>query len=199
MGGTTAFRTHVIPGVAGKVLESPSRMINAIHSLTRTVSYESAIAGQAYRVAANEGRFGDDLARRINQLTTNPTEEMMGTAVNEANENALMQRAPYGSLTAAMSRITNAGFAVPDIPLPGGHSIPMGTLRPLKFIDPFVSISSNVINSAIVKRTPLGLLSPDMRADLSGANGTAAFDRAAGRMLAGTSFYLMAGGWPPRG
>ena len=200
-------RQHIIPnpevgGIKipiGTVIESPSRLVGAIHSFTRTTSYESSIAAQAYRTAAREGLTGDRLAARINFLTERPTDEMMAAAVKEANENALMQRPAYGSMTAAIQRITNAGFAVPNIPLPGGHSIPMGTLRPLKFVDPFVAISSNIMKSAIVQRTPLGLLSPEMRADLSGANGTLAFDRSAGRMLAGTSFYLMAGGLAAEG
>lgn len=198
----TSFRTGVIPNPEiggakipiGTVLESPSRMVAAIHSLSRTVSYEGSVAGQAYRIAANEGRTGDDLARRINQLTTTPTDEMMAAAVGEANETALMQRAPYRGFTSAVQRLTNFG-----VPLGDAGPLPLGTLRPLKFVDPFVAISTNVIKSAIVQRTPVGLFSREIRADLSGANGTAAFDRAAGRMLAGTSFYLMAGGLAAEG
>lgn len=186
-------RQHVIPGVAGRVIESPSRVIAAIHSWSRTTSYETSIAAQAYRIATNEGLSGDRKAARINFLTGRPTDEMMEAAVTEANENALMQRAPYRSLTSAVQRVTNWGIPVNV----GGVSL--GTLRPLKYIDPFVAISSNVIKSAVGQRTPLGLLSPEIRADLSGAKGTLAFDRAAGRMLAGTSFYLLAGGLAAEG
>ena len=146
-------RIHVIPGVAGTVIESPSRVIAAIHSWSRTTGYEGSIAGQAYRGAAQEGLAGEPMAARINQLTTTPTEEMMAAARKEANENALMQRAPYGSFTSAVQRITNWGVVLPDL-----GSLPLGTLRPLKFVDPFVAISSNVLKSAIVQRTPLGIL-----------------------------------------
>ena len=187
-------RQHVIPGIAGRIIESPSRLIAAIHSWSRVTSYETSIAAQAYRTAVSEGLSGERMAARINFLTEGPTDEMMEAAVKEANENALMQRAPYGSFTGAVQRITNWGVRIPDV-----AGVPMGTLRPLKFIAPFVSISSNVIRSAIGERTPLGLLSPEIRADLSGANGTLAFDRAAGKMLAGTSFYLMAGGLAAEG
>ena len=203
----TAFGKGVIPnpeigGIkvpVGTVLEGPSRIVTGLHTLTRVVGYETSIGGQAYRIAAGEGLAGEPLAARIADLTANPTEAMMKEAVGEATENAMMQRAPYGGITSSIQKITNAGVAFSDIPLPGGRSIPLGILRPLKFVDPFVAISSNIINAAIVRRTPLGILSTQIRDDLSGRNGGVAFDKAAGRMLAGTSFYIMAGGLAAEG
>lgn len=193
----TPFNKGVIPNPAGipigTVLEGPSRVVTALHSFTRVQGYTTSISRQAYRIAAGEGLTGNRLAARIYQLTQDPTEEMMAEAVGEANENAMMRRAPYQSITNAIQQITNAGIRFPDIPLPGDHALPLGTLRPLKFIDPFVSISMNVIDSSIVRRTPVGLLSPQIRDDLMGRNGGAAFDKAAGRMLAGTAFYVLAG------
>jgi hypothetical protein len=69
----------------------------------------------------------------------------------------------------------------------------------LKFIDPFVHISSNIINQSIVQRTPFGILSAQVRADLLGHNGNIAADTAAARMLAGTALSLMFGGLAAEG
>jgi hypothetical protein len=189
----TAYGKGAIPGVAGTVLQAPSRVVTGLHSFTRVFSYETSIAGQAYRVATHEGLTGNAFEARVNQLTTSPTQEMMAEAIENANENAMMRRSPFGALSSIINRATNWGVEMPDIPTPFG-AVPMGTLRPFKYIDPFVRISSNVLDSSIVRRTPFGLLSPQVRADLSGANGARAFDQAAGRMLAGTMFYAAAGG-----
>ena len=187
------FRTRVIPGIAGTVLESPGRLINAIHALSRTAGYTRSIAAQAYRTAAEEGRAGDDLAARIRALTVDPTEDMMRRAIAEAGEDAMMQKAPYGSLRQRFASLVDAGVALPDVPLPGGRTLPLGTLRPLRFVDPFVTITANIMDSALVERTPVGLLSPRIRDDLLGRNGGAAQDLAAGRMIAGSALMLLGG------
>ena len=109
-----------------------------------------------------------------------------------------MQRAPYGSFTSAVQQITNWGVVLPD-PCRVA-SLPLGTLRPLKFVDPFVAISSNILKSCdCCSALRLDCWRPMIRADLREPNGTLAFDRAAGRMLAGTSFYIMAGGLAAEG
>ncbi len=54
-------------------------------------------------------------------------------------------------------------------------------------------ISSNVVKQSIVQRTPFGLLSNEIRADLLGRNGTVAADTAAARMLAGTALSILFG------
>jgi hypothetical protein len=80
-----------------------------------------------------------------------------------------------GEFTKALSRLTNARIL--GVPL-------------LKFIDPFVHISSNIIEQSIVQRTPIGILAPEIRADLMGRNGTIAQDTAAARMLVGTAMSV---------
>ena len=197
--GYAFSRGQIIPGPVGTVIKSPQRMIAAIHTLTRVTSERMYRSAQAYRGATQEGLSGEKFAARVAYLEANPTEEMQQAGIVFSNENALMQRAPYSSLTSILQRATNLGVHLPEVPLPGGQSFPLGTLRPLKFIDPFVAISSNILKGAILERSPVGLLSPRMWQDLSGRNGTLAFDRAAGRMLAGTSFYIMAGGLAAEG
>jgi hypothetical protein len=75
----------------------------------------------------------------------------------------------------------------------------MGTLRPIKFIEPFVQIAGNIQKAAFGRSTPLGLFHADVRDDLAMRNGGAAFDRTAGKMLAGTSFMIAAGSIAAKG
>lgn len=184
----TGFRPQVIPGLAGKVIESPGRLINGLHTLSRTVADTRSTAQQAYRIASNEGLEGTEFRARVEELTANPTEDMMKEAVDEANKGAMMQRAPYGSLRYHMRALVDVGVKFPDL-----GPLPLGTLRPFRFIDPFVNITSNIIDNTLVQRTPLGLLSRDIRDDLLGRNGGAAQDITAGKMIAGTSLLVLGG------
>lgn len=165
----------------GSTLRLPGRAIAVIHSFFRTGSYSMEKYAYAYRTAANEGLTGNKFAARIADIATNPTQEMMDKFTTAATESTLMGSG--GQLTKAMSRLTNASV---DLPL-------LGETKPLKFIDPFVHIGSNIIDQAIVQRTPVGILSKSMRDDLLGRNGAEVRDFAQARMLAGTSLGILGG------
>jgi hypothetical protein len=183
----------------GTTLEVPGRLVAALHSFNWTTFYSQSIAGEAFRIARREGLTGDAFSRRIAGLTENPTTEMVEGASRDANVGALMQRPDHDSTMGVISRLMNIGVRVPDIPLPGGRSFPMGTLRPLKFVDPFVQIAGNIIGGAFMRGTPLALFSQAVRDDLSMKNGPVAFDRTGGRILAGTSFMIASGGLAAEG
>lgn len=184
----TAFRQRVIPGKTGAVIEVPGRLINGLHTLSRTVANTRSLAQQAYRLASEEGLSGNAFKARVAELTTDPTKEMMTRAIDEANRGAMMQRAPYGSLRHHLRAIVDVGIKFPDL-----GPLPLGTLRPFRFVDPFVNITSNIIDNTLVERTPLGILSTHVRDDLLGRNGGAAQDLAAGKMIAGSSLMLLGG------
>lgn len=183
----------------GTVLESPGRLIAALHSFNWTTFYSQSIAGQAFRQAMLEKLDGQPFANRVASLTQAPTDAMIEQGSADANGGALMQRPAYDSLMGTVSRLTNWGVKVPDLPLPSGASLPMGTLRPLKYIDPFVQIQANIQKAAFGRGTPLALFSQVVRDDLSMKSGGVAFDRTAGRILAGTSFMIAAGGLAAEG
>lgn len=191
--------TGGIPGVAGKVIESPSRMVAALHSFNWTTFYSQSISGQAFRQAIAEKLEGQAFSARVAELTQAPTEVMIKEASNDASSGALVTRPAYDSLMGNLSRVTNWGVKVPDVPLGGNSSIPMGTLRPLKYIDPFIQIQANVMKAAFGRGTPLALFSQDVRDDLSMKNGGVAFDRTAGKILAGTGLMIAAGGLASQG
>lgn len=165
----------------GDLARLPGRGVATIHSFFRAVGYSTEINGQEYRQAYNEGYRGDVLPQRIADMRLQRTPEQMEIARNEASEQTLM--AAGGKFTQMLSRFTNSAVKLPLL----------GETRILKFVDPFVSISSAIINQALIKRTPLGFLAPTMRADIMGTNGPIAADRALSRMLVGSSLAVTAG------
>lgn len=166
----------------GSAIRAPGRAIAAIHSFFRTMNYLREGAADAYRTALNEGLSGNQFYGRIGDIRQNPTPEQMERWRYGATETTLMGQG--GAFTQALGKLINTKVSLPIL----------GEFAPLKFIDPFVHISSNIIKQSIVERTPFGILSSEMRADLMGKNGNIAQDTAQARMLVGTSLSLLFGG-----
>ena len=171
----------------GSIIRSPARAIAAIHSFFRTVNYSMDKASIAYRTATDEGLIGNAFDARVADIVQNPSEEIMSQERNTATNLTLMGEG--GEFTKAISKLTNASVSLPIL----------GQTKLLKFIDPFVHIGSNVIDQSILQRTPVGLLSSQIRADLSGANGVIARDFAASRMIVGTALAMTIGGLASEG
>lgn len=161
----------------GDLARLPSRFLSAVDSYFKATNYSMDIAAQAYRAAATAGLEGEAFTARVAYLRANPTPEMMQAAIAETQALTLMGRG--GEFTRRLSQLV-------------GYEMP-GGLKPLKFVDPFVRVASNIINETMMKRSPLGVLSPEIRKDLSGANGTIAQDKAMARMLVGTATAVTAG------
>lgn len=176
----TVRGVNVLP--VGSVVRSPGRFIAAIHSFFRSVNYSMEKNAQAYRMAAGEGLSGDDLAARVGDLRDNPPEALMESARDVSTQLTLMGQG--SQFVQALGKLTNTEI----------FGFPL-----LKFVDPFVHIAGNVMDQSIVQRTPLGLLAPEIRADLSGANGTIAQDKTAAKMLVGTALSVAFGGLAARG
>ena len=171
----------------GNVLRAPGRMIAAIHSFFRATNYSMEKAAGAYRIAANEGLEGNALAARVGEIRQNPKPEQMEQWRDVSNDLTLMGHG--GEFTRNISKLFNTSF---DLPI-------LGQTQVLKFISPFVHIASNVIDQSLIQRTPLGLLAPELRADLMGRNGNLAADKAAAKMLVGTALSITFGGLAAEG
>lgn len=171
----------------GTLARIPGRSIAAIHSFFRTVNYSVEKSALAYRQASKENLNDHDFAARVNQLVTDPTEEMMDKSRFQATEATLMGRG--GKFTQALSTLTNSAVDIPGL----------GQTKLLKFIDPFVHISSNILDQSILQRTPIGLFSKEVRDNLMGRNGAEARDFAQARMLVGTALAVTAGGMAAEG
>jgi hypothetical protein len=163
----------------GSVARAPSRMVATIHSFFRASNYSISKNAQAFREATAKGLTGQAFMREVARIRQDPSTEAMNEASRlEANQRTLMDGGH--ELVKMMSRVTNWA---PKLPL-------LGETPVIKFIDPFVHIAANIIDQSIVKRTPVGLLSNEIRADLMGHNGNIAQDTAMARMLVGTGMAV---------
>ena len=175
---------YVVP--VGSAVRLPGRMVAAEHSFFRTMNYAMNRSAEAFRIATDEVERGVIPAsaknQRIAEITLNPSQDQMDRWAKASTESSLMGQG--GAFVQNLSRLLNTEFNIPGV----------GPTALLKFIDPFVKISGNIVSQSIVHRTPVGLLSPEIRADLLGKNGNIAQDMAQARMLVGTALSLTVGG-----
>lgn len=161
----------------GTAVRLPGRAIAVIHSFFRTLNYSIEKSGLAYRTATDETSAGslahENFDKRIAELRQNPTQQIMEQASGEATNLTLMGQG--GEFTRKLQALVS-------------HEV--YGVQPLKFIDPFINVSSNIINQSFIQRTPLGLLTEGVRADMSGKNGNIAQDMAMARMLVGSAYGI---------
>lgn len=166
----------------GAIATLPSRGVAVIHSFFRSLVFSMEKNAMAYRKAADEGLEGTALHARVAQIRTDPSEDMMNqAAAHEATEAALMGKG--SELTQRLAALTNT---------------PIFGAPLLKFIDPFVRVSGNIIDQSLIRRTPVGLLTmlgpeTELARDLTGKNGNVAQDKAIGRMMVGTTLAVTFG------
>jgi hypothetical protein len=169
-------------------------MIAAIHSFFRPLNYSIEVHQRAYRDAANQNLEGAAFDSHVAGFVRSPPAEAMEAGRNVSTELTLMGQG--GEITRKLSALVNTEFfGTKD---EAGKTISGSGTQLLKFIDPFIHISSNIIRKSIVERSPLGLLSPSLRAELMSTDNVRA-DTAAARMLAGTALSLMFGGLAAEG
>lgn len=126
-------------------------------------------------MAAQKGLADEALARDMAMTLQNPTSDFMAHCRDESTKLALMEPHKYDSITATLTRITNKSL-------------------PLKLIQPFISIQSNILKQSYGERTPVGLLSSsEMRENLFGKNGPVAQQEQAGKMIVGSLIGTAAG------
>lgn len=159
-----------IPGTAGKVIRIPTRLLSAEDEFFKAIGYRQELNALAYRQAAKEGLSGDSFLQRVADLTQNPTEEMMKSAKDNAQYQTFTNS--LGPTGRALQNLANSNFL-------------------LKNIIPFVRTPANILKYA-GERTPFGLLSREIRADLSGVNGEIARDTQMARMAIGTTISAVA-------
>ncbi len=169
-----ATKTNAIPGTLGKVINIPSKGVAAIHSFFKSIRYEQNIQGLAYREAMKEGlKEGTEaFTSRIADLGSNPTEPMMESAVADTLKELYMTPTEYNSAAGALNRFTNSNLAA-------------------KIIMPFMKIGSQITRNAFIERTPLGLLTSDVRGKAFYAEGVPAGDMQLAKMSTGVA--LMGG------
>lgn len=181
--GTQYSHTGAIPDIqvrgitvapVGTIVRLPGRFLATADTFFRSLNYSAAKNQLAYRMAADEGLTGTAFDARVAELRANPPEAMMEEAVAAAKATTLMSKG--GAWTQKVSQLANVAV---DLPL-------VGEMAPIRFVLPFINIAGQILNQSIVQRSPAGLLSRELRADLMGKNGNIAQDTAMARMLLGT-------------
>lgn len=155
---------------AGHVVGVPTRVVGAIHTFQKFITYSESLSALAYRKAASEGLEGSiadqttALGSRIAQLRNNPSPEMMQAATDEGKYAALMgEPGKFGKRAESLANSNNY----------------------TKAIVPFYRVMNNISSQALLERTPLGVFSDQVRADILGKNGNAAQATAIGKMATG--------------
>lgn len=86
MGSEFATRAPAIPGIAGKVMRLPFRVLSATDTFFKHLLTQGEMHRLAYRKAAAEGLTGAARAGRIQALVARPDEEMVQGAIAAARE-----------------------------------------------------------------------------------------------------------------
>lgn len=168
------------PDSVNQVIGFPGKTVAGVHQFGRVIFYEQYLQRFATRQAIDEGLEGTDLLARIHRLTSNPPEELMRAAADEADTAMFQRRGGFNSITRAIEGWTEK-YAV------------------AKILFPFVKIGMEITREQFVKRTPLGLFSHEVRGDLLGRRGGAAFDEAAAKQMLGLGMLATGVGWAMSG
>lgn len=168
------------PDSVNQVIGFPGKTVAGVHQFGRVIFYEQYLQRYATRQAIDEGLEGTDLAARIHRLTSNPPKELMRAAADEADTAMFQRRGGFNSITRAIEGWTEK-YAI------------------AKIIFPFVKIGMEITREQFVKRTPLGLFSHEVRGDLMGRRGGAAFDEAAAKQMLGLGMLATGVGWAMSG
>ncbi len=174
---TVETRPGAIPGTVGRAVRIPTRLLSAEDELFKAIGYRSELNVQAHVTASREGLTGGAFAARVAELTQNPSEEMMALAKKNAE---------YQTFTNSLGP---TGRAIQNF----ANSHPLA-----KFVVPFIRTPVNILKYA-GERTPLGVLSREVRDNLSGKNGTRARDTQMARMALGTTIVIAATGLAAQG
>ena len=170
----------------GALARLPTRAIASNHTAMKAWNYSIDKHALIYRTATAKGLTGEARALEMARLQNFTPENIVQSAGESALSGTMMGQA--GEFTHRLTALTNWA---PNLPLFGETPL-------LKFIDPFVHIAANIIDQSIVQRTPVGLLSPQLRADLLSSDAATA-DMARARMIVGTGLALGFGVLAARG
>jgi len=163
-GKVEARRYQAIPGVAGKTVRIPGRLLMAEDEFFKSMGYRRMLNALAMRQALSEGLGGNALYTRYHELVANPTPEI---------ERQARKHADYVTFTNKLG--------------PFGSGLQgLAAKNPwLRIIIPFIRTPTNIVKFAAA-RSPAALAMRDTRAQLLGQRGKAARDLAWARVIFGS-------------
>lgn len=148
-----AAHNEAIPGVVGKVLQLPSRLILTIDEVFKQLSYQQELTSRAVEVAAEmarttPGKVNQEVIFKnvFDSVMKNPTDDLVADAI---------QRSRYDTYQAALeSRFNNTLLNLTShYPL-------------LKLVMPFIKTPANIMKQAVLERTPIALLRKKIQAQI---------------------------------
>lgn len=157
--------------VGGKQLRLPGRALTAADEFFKAIGYRQELNALAYRKAATEGLRGQAFKERIAELVENPTKQIREAATGTAEYQTFTK--PLGEMGQGVQKFANAHPAM-KIPLT------------------FIRTPVNIIKYA-GERSPLAILSKEVRASLRGAEGGAVASEQWARMVTGSAVATAAG------
>lgn len=173
---------QAIKGTKGYIIRTPGRALLAMDELFKAMGRHQQINKDALRTAITENLKGKAYRDRVADLVATPTEEMQTRAEAFARKQTFTS--PPGELTKLMQRLAN---------------VEMNGMKPLKFIAPFIPVTSNIMKYALERGPAAYAFKHDFRPDLTGKNGPYAKDMARARILVGSSISLAALSWAAQG
>jgi len=169
-----------IPGVVGKVVRLPGRALVAEDEFFKTIGFRMELRSLAMRTGLERGLRGNDLAKHINEVITNPPEKIKLAALDTARYQTFTN--PLGDVGQKIQGIRNS-----DNPL---------VAAPARLLVPFLRTPLNILKFA-AGRSVLAPLSRNFRADIK--KGGAARDLALARMTIGTGVSAVVASYAAEG
>jgi hypothetical protein len=139
-------------GKLGAAINQPSRWLEAADQMGKAINRSAALRAEAYRAASIEKLKGQAFLDRLNDLTMNPTEDLLKRA-NKVAEYRLFRQDPDKFMQFLM---TGRDLKTPDITVAGKtfHGLQGG-----KFVFPFIRTPGNLLKFGL-ERSPFGILDP---------------------------------------
>lgn len=160
-----------IKGALGTAIGIPGRSVAAIHSFFRSIAYEQKIQELACRSAASQGLDRGAFPGAVADFVKSPPVDAMREARDFANAQVYMKRPEIGSAMYHAEKFVDAHLWS-------------------KVLVPFMRIANNMIEQAYVERSPIGLLTRDVRGRFIGNAGKIAADEQRAKLMVGTALGL---------
>jgi len=136
-------RFQKIKGKIGDITNLPSRFLVAGDEFFKALNYDMSLHQLAWRNAKNSGLSGDDLLKRYTDLVAEPTEDMISQAVKGARYFVFQKESDFADAVVSLRNKVSVNLG------------PLGEVKPLRFVIPFVQTPTNVVSYGL-ERTPLG-------------------------------------------
>lgn len=150
----------------GKAVNVPGSMLGAEDKFFKSIGYRMELQAQAYRAAAAEGLEGREFAARVQELISNPPEQLKADAIDTAH---------YQTFTAPLGKMGQA------------TQLLLSRVPGARIVVPFVRTPTNIMKYTFA-RTPLAYMSGKIRADIAAGGARAA--QAHARVAMGSMLML---------